>query len=120
MRLFPAIALVAMAFPAIAVDKNSFQLATGADLVDLCSTSDDTLRANALGLCHGFLEGAYQYYEATEPASSRFVCAPNPPPNRSTVMEGFVTWAMAHRQYLKEGAVHTLFRYLDESFPCNQ
>jgi hypothetical protein len=109
-----------MAFPALAVDSANFQLKTGADLVELCSTPDgDPLQPNALGMCHGFLAGAYQYYDATEPASNRFVCAPNPPPTRTEVMDGFVTWARAHPQNLVEGAVNALFRYLDEAYPCN-
>lgn len=119
MRHLITIAALTMAIPALAVDSDSFQLETGADLVALCSASEaDSLRANALGMCHGFLEGAFQYYEATEPVSNRFVCAPNPPPTRTEVMDGFVTWTRAHPQYLEEGAVNTLFRYLDATYPC--
>jgi hypothetical protein len=121
MRLLITVAALTMAIPALAVDSDSFQLKTGADLVELCSVPDeDLLRPNALGMCHGFLEGAYQYYEATEPASNRFICAPNPPPTRAKVMGGFVIWARAHPQYLEEGAVNTLFRYLDKAYPCSQ
>jgi hypothetical protein len=121
MRHLFAVAVFAIALPAVAVDQDSFQLATGADLAKVCMASaDHALQPNALGLCHGFLEGAYQFYDATEPTSRRSVCSPNPAPTRTAVMQGFVTWADSHPQYLQEGAVHTLFRYLDETYPCSQ
>ena len=91
------------------------------DLVRACSVPEnDTLYANATGFCHGVLTGAYRVYESMVKPESRFICSPNPTPTRAIVMDGFVKWANAHPQFMKEGAVDTLFRYLAEAYPCKK
>jgi hypothetical protein len=35
-------------------------------------------------------------------------------------MGGFVTWANANPQFMKDAAVDTLFRYLAEAYPCKK
>jgi len=117
----PLAAAALLSPAALAMDSNRFELKSAADLVELCSVpADDPLGPNAVGFCHGYLSGAYQYYDATEPATNRFVCSPNPTPTRAKVMDGFVAWAKAHPQYMKERAADTLFRYLVEAYPCNK
>ncbi|MGA8055079.1 MAG: Rap1a/Tai family immunity protein [Burkholderiales bacterium] len=121
MRCAKAVWLLAVAGPAMAVDSATFQLRDAADLVRLCSVAaDDPAYANAAGFCHGFLTGAFQYYDATESAATRFVCAPSPPSTRSKVMDDFVVWANAHPQYMKERAPDALFRYLAATYPCKK
>lgn len=121
MKWASAVFLLAVAGPVMAADSASFQLRDAADLVRVCSVgADDPAYANAAGFCHGFLAGAFQYYDATEPAATRFVCAPSPPSTRSEVMNDFVVWANAHPQYMKERAPDALFRYLTEAYPCKK
>ena len=104
---------------ALAADSSNYQMRDGADLVSVCSIPPtDPLYHNALGFCHGVLTGAFRYYEATVTSANRFVCAPQPVPTRTKVMDDFVIWARSHSAALKEPAVDTLFRYLVETYPC--
>lgn len=119
MRLLIAAAAVMIAGSAFAVENRDFQLNNAAGLVEICSVpAEDPLYINAREFCHGYLVGAFQYYDATEPPSNRFVCAPNPRPSRAEVMQRFVQWAKDHPQYMADRPVDTLFRHLAESYPC--
>ena len=105
----------------IAADSSTFQLRDADALVRACSVPPKhTLHANATGFCHGVLTGAYRYYESTVAAEDRFVCPPAPVTTRAKVMDGFVAWARSHPQYMKEPPIDTLFRYLEEIYPCKQ
>ena len=120
MRLLVAIVAFVVAGQASALDPATFQLNTGAKLVELCGLpAEDPIYGKAMEFCNGYLVGAYQYYDATEPASNRFVCAPNPRPALSEVMQAFVAWAKVNPQYLNERPVDTLFRFLAKTYPCS-
>ena len=100
-------------------DSSTFELRDAQDLVRACSVPQNhVLYRNATGFCHGVLTGAYRYYEATVTGDNRFVCTPTPTPTRTQVMDGFVTWAKSHPQYMKDPPIDTLFRYLEATFPC--
>jgi len=74
-------------------------------MINLCTASpDDPLYHPAINFCHGFLVGAYRYYEAagSGPAGLKLVCLPDPPPSRNDSVAMFVEWVKAHPQYLKE------------------
>jgi len=116
--LIVAIGLTIMG-SALAVEKSNFQLNNAAGLVEICSvTADDPLFVNAKEFCHGYLVGAFHYYDATEPPSNRFVCAPTPTPSRAEVMRRFVAWTAEHPQYMEERPIDVLFRFLAETYPC--
>jgi len=106
---------------AIAADSNNFRLRDTNDLVVACSVPvDHALYANATGFCHGVLVGAYTYFNSTVTAENRFICPPNPVPTRSKVMNDFVAWAKARPQVMKDPPLDTLFRYLEEAYPCRK
>ena len=106
---------------AVAVDSGTFELRYAEDLVRACSVPPKhTLYRNATGFCHGVLTGAYRYYDATVKVENRFVCTPTPVPTRTKVMNDFVTWAKSHSQFMKDPPIDTLFRYLEETFPCGK
>ena len=65
---------------------------------------DDPLYHQAVNFCHGYLVGAYHYYEAagSGPAGLKLVCLPDPQPSRNDSFAMFVEWTKAHPQYLKE------------------
>jgi hypothetical protein len=112
-------ATITMAGSAFSAEHDEFQLRTASDLIEICSAqASDTHYASAIAFCHGVLAGAFRFYLATTPADQRFVCAPNPVPTRSKVMNDFVARAKAHPQHAQEPAVDTLFRYLGEAYPC--
>lgn len=118
MRLVGWMLLAALVMPvaAHAVDKEDFHVDEAQDLVDVCTTPQtDPLYEAAMGFCHGYSIGAWQYYQAS---GRKFVCVPEPPPSRQEAIKGFIDWAGRHSQYMQEGAVQTLFKYLASTYPC--
>jgi len=104
-----------------AVSEKDFEVQTTENIINLCTASpDDPLYQQAINFCHGFLVGAYRYYEAagSGPAGLKLVCMPDPPPSRNDTFAMFVEWVKAHPQYLKEKAVETEFRFLMEKWLC--
>ena len=115
--------VAAILFPgsAGAVSEKDFEVQTTENIINLCTASpDDPLYHQAVNFCHGFLVGAYRYYEAagSGPAGLKLVCLPDPPPSRNDAFDMFVEWVKAHPQYLKEKAVETEFRFLMQTWPC--
>lgn len=101
-----------------AVETEDFHVKDAQDLVDICTTPQtDPLYEAAMGFCHGYTVGAWQYYQA---AGRKFVCAPEPEPSRAQAIDGFVDWSATHTQYMQEGAVQTLFKYLADAWACEK
>ena len=104
-----------------AVSEKDFRMETTEDLINLCDAKpDDPLYPAAISYCHGFMQGAYAYYQAQSagPKGVKLVCFPESPPSRSEGVKMFVEWAKAHPQYMKERPVETEFRFLIEKWPC--
>ena len=100
---------------------DQYRARTAGELVKMCSTpASQKDYATASAFCHGFLAGAYAYFEASVPAADRFVCPPNPGPTRSQVAAGFVEWMKSHPNMAGDNGVDTLFRYAAEAFPCKR
>ena len=105
-----------------AVSEKDFEAKTTEEMIRLCTSSpEDPLYHQAINFCHGYLVGAFHYYEATSmgPAGIKLVCPPHPWPSRNTTFEMFIDWAKAHREYWNEPPVETEFRFLMEKWPCN-
>ena len=106
-----------------AVTDEDFKAQTTENMINLCTASpDDPMHLQAVNFCHGYLVGAYHYYQAAKsgPGGVEMVCPPNPPPSRNDSIEMFIEWAKAHPQYWNEPPVETEFRFLMEKWPCNQ
>jgi hypothetical protein len=106
-----------------ALTRDDFLIRTTQDLLKLCTASEsEPLYQAAIGFCHGFATGAYQYYQANTAGAEQaaFVCLPEPPPTRAEAIQPFVAWAQAHPQYLNERPVDSLFRFLGTTFACRQ
>jgi hypothetical protein len=104
-----------------AASEKDFGVQTTENLINLCTAApEDPLYHQAINFCHGYLVGAYRYYEATGsgPAGLKLVCLPDPPPSRNDSFAMFVEWVKAHPQYLKENPVETEFRFLMKKWPC--
>jgi hypothetical protein len=104
-----------------AVTEKDFLAETTEQFLNLCTVSpDDPYFREAIGFCHGFLVGAYDYYEAahTGAGGPKLVCFPEPPPSRNDAVNMFVEWAQAHPQYWQKKPVDTEFRFLTEKWPC--
>jgi hypothetical protein len=106
---------------ASAVSETDFKADTTEQIVNLCTADpDDPLYPHAVNFCHGYLVGAYKYYEASHsgPKALKMVCLPDPPPSRDEAIELFIQWAKERPQYMKETPVETEFRFLMEKWPC--
>ena len=104
-----------------AVSEKDFEVQTTQQLLNLCTASPgDPLYQQAVNFCHGYLVGAYKYYEAAHsgPNAPKLVCLPDPPPSRSNSIAMFIEWANARPQYWNEAPVETEFRFLTEKWPC--
>lgn len=105
-----------------AADERDFEVNTTGALINLCTTSpDEPLHAQAVNFCHGYLVGAYHYYQAVAagPEGIQLVCVSEPKPSRNAVIDMFIDWAKARPQYWSEPPVETEFRFLMETWPCN-
>jgi hypothetical protein len=105
------------------VTRDDFLMQTTQDLVDVCSVKPgDPHYEGALGFCHGFEEGAVQYYLEVAAGSPEeaFVCLPEPRPSRADVMQWFLAWARENPQYAKERPVDGFFRFLAATWPCRR
>jgi hypothetical protein len=103
------------------VTEKDFVADTTQELINLCTASpDDPLYHQAINFCHGYLVGAWDYYEAQSsgPKGSRFVCPPEPMPSRNDSINKFIEWAKAHPQYWQKRPVDTEFRFLAEKWSC--
>ena len=121
MRIAVLAATAMLAASAHAAPPDYYRAHTAADLVRVCSTpASESDYVTAIAFCHGVLAGAYGFYVSSTPVAQRFVCAPDPGPKRSQVASGFVAWANNHPQYMKDGAIDTLFRYAAEAYPCKR
>ena len=104
-----------------AVTEKDFEAETTQDIVNLCTAStDDPLYHQAVNFCHGYLVGAWDYYEAVSsgPKGIKFVCPPDPVPSRNDSFNRFIEWAKAHPQHMGESPVETEFRFLMEKWSC--
>ena len=98
---------------------DAYRVRTADELARVCgATPSDPEAATALAFCHGVLAGAYGYYVAVTPVERRFVCVPNPGPNRAQIANGFVEWLKKRPNLASDGAIDALFRYAEETFPC--
>ena len=104
-----------------AVSEKDFEVQATENIVNLCTAPpDDPLYHQAVNFCHGYLVGAFHYYEAqtSGPEAIKFVCPPDPRPSRNDTIDMFIEWAKAHPQHMKETPVETEFRFLMEKWPC--
>jgi len=119
------LAMIVFLLPGLAgaVTEKDFEAETTQALISLCTASaDDPLYHQAVNFCHGYLVGAYHYYQAQSsgPKGIKFVCMPDPEPSRNKAIGMFIEWAKSHPQHWEERPVEAEFRFLMETWPCNQ
>ncbi len=117
------IMLTVFLFPglAAAVTEEDFDAHTTRQFINLCTVSpDNPLYHQAINFCHGYFEGAYQYYESmtSGPKGIKFICVPDPLPSRNDAISWFVEWVKANPQHMNERPVETQFRFLMDKWPC--
>ncbi len=107
---------------AATLSPDTFQLATTADLVALCSAPDtDPLYTPARNFCHGFAVGTYRAV-ATEVAASRskhkLFCLTNSGLTRDQAISAFVDWAKDRPKTLESSPTDGMIEYLAAQYPC--
>jgi len=117
--------MVAILMPGFvgAASEKDFEVQTTENLINLCTASpDDPLYHQAINFCHGYLVGAYRYYEAagSGPGGLKLVCLPDPPPSRNDTIDMFIEWVRAHPPRWQEKPVETEFRFLMQKWPCKR
>ena len=115
--------LVAAPGMAMEVNKTDFEVKTAQDLVDLCTvSSSDPLYPHAINFCHGYMIGAYHFYEVAAKGKygAHFVCIPESAPSRNEIIAMFVKWAQDNPQHMKVLPVNAQFRFLEEKWPCGK
>lgn len=108
---------------ASAVEESHFEVKNAADLIAVCTTAPgDSKYTAALHFCHGYVVGAYHYYESlvTAPMYQPLFCPDDKQQPRDRFIKDFIAWAKAHPQYNNELAVHVLFKYMIERWPCTR
>ena len=104
------------------VMQEDFKVDTTEQLINLCTAApDDPFFNQAMNFCHGYAQGAYDYYEAAHGGAKgpKMVCFSEPPPSRNEAINMFISWAKANPQYNQKLPVNTLFRFLTQKWPCN-
>jgi hypothetical protein len=104
-----------------ALTEKDFEAETTQQLLNLCTApTDHPLYHQAINFCHGYLVGAYDYYEAQSsgPKGIKFVCIPDPEPSRNEAIGMFIEWVKSHPQHWQERPVDSEFRFLMEKWPC--
>jgi hypothetical protein len=122
--VFSMILAVLMITPGLAgeLGVEDFEVKTTKNLIDLCTAPpEEPLFSQAVHFCHGYLIGAYHYYEASVsgPNAHRIVCPPEDRPSRDETIQEFLQWAKDHPEHWNELPVETEFRFLTEIWPCN-
>jgi len=97
-----------------------YQLETSGDLLDICTL--DQSHANyweARGFCLGYFTGGIHLQDAlaAAPNFERIACAPANA-TRNDVVAVFVAYARAHPEYLDERPMDTVFRAVNDEWPC--
>jgi hypothetical protein len=102
-------------------DTGDFAVETGQDLLDLCSVdASNSLYAEAVQFCAGFLEGMKHYHDrmSAGPEVEPIVCAPS-----DLTLEGaidmYVAYARANPQFLDEDPADNVIRAAMATWPCS-
>jgi hypothetical protein len=108
---------------AVNVTEEDFVAQKTRNLINLCTASpQEPHYREAIHFCHGYLVGAFHYYQAqtADKAELKLFCSPEPKPSRNETIAQFVSWAQQHPEYMNEMPVETEFRFLAEKFPCDK
>ncbi len=121
--IIKSLILFALLMPGIlrAVTVEDFKVNNTLNLLNLCTVDEaDPVYPKAIHFCHGYLVGAYHYFEAVNngPDVPPLVCLPQDPPSRNESIDLFIAWVQKHPEYHQESAVETEFRFLIHQWPC--
>jgi hypothetical protein len=99
---------------------DDYQLDSSADLLDICTLDKaDVQHWEARGFCLGYFTGGIHLHDVLARSENfgRIACAP-PDATRNDVVAAFVSFAQAHPEYLDEQPMDTVFRAVNDQWPC--
>ena len=110
--------------PVLAVEEVDFQLKTTQDLLDLCTAQPgQTLGAEAIHFCEGYIVGAVDYHDAIVGKDmKRIICYPKGT-TRNDAMHVLAAWEQANQgnaKLLSDPAMYGLVRAMQEKWPCKK
>ncbi len=97
-----------------------YQLGTSGDLLDLCTLdASHAQHWEARAFCLGYFTGGIHLHDALA-ASEDFprIACPPADATRNDVVAVFVAYARAHPEYLDEKPMDTVFRAVNDEWPC--
>jgi hypothetical protein len=99
---------------------DDYQLDSSGDLLDICSLdSSNSQYWEARAFCLGYFTGGIHLHDVLAASNDfpRIACAP-PDATRDDVVAAFVSYARAHPEYLNEQPMDTVFRAVNNQWPC--
>lgn len=99
---------------------DDYQLRTSGDLLDICALpSSDVHYLEARGFCLGYFAGGIDLHDTLAMAGTLPVIAcPDAGVTRAEVVDVFVAYAQAHPEHLGERPMDTVFRAVNDRWPC--
>jgi hypothetical protein len=118
--LVAAFMVCGLALPAAAVETNNFNLRTTRDLVALCSGEpDQSLYAEALQFCYGFMAGVAQLHRAlVQTGDIKPLACPQYAVTREALAQVFLDWVRAHPDAMDQPPGEALKRAAAAAWPC--
>ena len=116
-----ALAGLAAAPAALAIETADFDLATARDLVALCGAEEsEPMYAEARQACYGYLAGAAHFHRALVSGGGfRPIACPDRELSREELAGLFVDWAGDHPEHMDEPPVEGVARAVVAVFPCD-
>ena len=97
-----------------------YQLGTSGDLLDICTLDESHVQYwEARAFCLGYFTGGLHLHAALAAAVDfpRIACPPAER-TRNDVVAAFVAYARAHPEHLQEQPMDTVFRAVNDQWPC--
>jgi hypothetical protein len=99
---------------------DDYQLDSSGDLLDICTVDKSNVQYwEARAFCLGYFTGGIHLHDALAASNDfpRIACAPEGT-TRNEVVAAFVAYARAHPEYLNEQPMDTVFRAVNNKWPC--
>ena len=113
-------ALLALAWPAAAVETSDFSVRSTRDLVALCSgAADQELYVEAQQFCYGFVAGVAQLHRMlVQSGTIKPLACPQYEVTREALVEVFLDWTRAHPGAADTMPAESVARAATVKWPC--
>ena len=115
------VAMMVFSAQGVAITPDDFVVKNTRDLVKLCRANPGSdLYYSARAFCLGYLDGAWDYHQAsTGGLRSKAIACPGPEVIRDEAVEVFLAWAKKNVKSVgDETAVNGVMRAFSDKWPC--